>query len=221
MGICRAATAGRRPRKRVNAASLAPCRKAANMPSNAALLVDKAFAPLPIHAVANRPVRMLVRVDGDACRPRPRMRDISRSCMRRRLLDEHEQALRTRARRDCAGRRLLRRLALNRKWCIMSPSAPGMRGNLSPTWPLSRASHHQRIFYRRAIYLAPALLLTALAVSPASAAPAAVVDGAASPIVLAQVYHRGGDNDHRYDRDHRRAPPRYVAGRRYGSAPHG
>jgi hypothetical protein len=73
----------------------------------------------------------------------------------------------------------------------------------------------------RAIYLAPALLLTALAVSPASAAPAAVVDGVTSPIVLAQVYHRGGDNDRRYDRDHRRAPPRYVAGRRYGSAPHG
>ena len=63
----------------------------------------------------------------------------------------------------------------------------------------------------RAIYLAPALLLSALAISPASAAPAAHVnDGASSSIVLAQYTHRD---------DHRRQ--RYTPGRRYKSAPHG
>lgn len=66
----------------------------------------------------------------------------------------------------------------------------------------------------RAIYLAPALLLSALTFTPASAAPAAPIDGASSSIVLAQYSHRN-----RYDRDHRR--PRYVPGRRYHSAPHG
>ncbi len=70
----------------------------------------------------------------------------------------------------------------------------------------------------RAIYLAAALALSALAFTPASAAPAAHIDGASSSILLAQYNHRDR-NRSRYDRDHRRS--RYVAGRRYRSAPHG
>jgi hypothetical protein len=62
----------------------------------------------------------------------------------------------------------------------------------------------------RAIYLAPALLLSALAISPASAAPATHVNGASSSSIVLAQYHR----------DDRRGP-RYTPGRRYRSAPHG
>jgi len=63
----------------------------------------------------------------------------------------------------------------------------------------------------RAIYLAPALLLSALAMSPASAAPVSPVQTQAAPSALTLIqYHHD---------DHRRS--RYTAGRRYKSAPHG
>jgi hypothetical protein len=71
----------------------------------------------------------------------------------------------------------------------------------------------------RAIFLAPALLLSALAFTPATAAPAGHVNGVSSPIVLAQAYHRADHNDRHYDRNRHRS--RYVAGHRYRSAPHG
>ena len=77
----------------------------------------------------------------------------------------------------------------------------------------------------RAIYLAPALLLAAFVVTPASAAPVAPTPSAqtfdaSSPVILAQYEHR------RDGRNVRRAPPRRVAprfvpGRRYHSAPNG
>ena len=70
----------------------------------------------------------------------------------------------------------------------------------------------------RALFLAPALLFTALAVTPASAAPASRVHTQAAPSALTLIQYSHRDRD-RYDRDHRR--PRYVPGRRYKSAPHG
>jgi hypothetical protein len=62
----------------------------------------------------------------------------------------------------------------------------------------------------RAIYLAPAVLLTALAVSPVSAAPAAHVNGASSSSIILAQAHR---DDHR--------GPRYTPGKRYKTAPRG
>lgn len=71
----------------------------------------------------------------------------------------------------------------------------------------------------RAIYLAGALSLSALAITPASAAPASPVHAQASPSALTLIQY-SHDRDHdRYDRDHHR--PRYVPGRRYHSAPNG
>jgi hypothetical protein len=64
----------------------------------------------------------------------------------------------------------------------------------------------------RAICLAPALLLSALALSPASAAQVAPLSAAPSvesPLIQVQ-----------YNRDHR-DEPRYRAGQRYRTAPHG
>jgi hypothetical protein len=62
-------------------------------------------------------------------------------------------------------------------------------------------------------YLAPALIISGMALSPALAAPAgapsAVDQAAATPLIQVQ-YHR---DDHGHGR--------YVAGRRYRSAPHG
>ena len=64
----------------------------------------------------------------------------------------------------------------------------------------------------RAMFLAPALLLSVMAFAPASAAPVAPLNAAPaveSPLIQAQ-YHRD------------RSPgPRYRAGQRYRTAPHG
>ncbi len=62
------------------------------------------------------------------------------------------------------------------------------------------------------MYLAPAFLLSVMALAPASAAPVAPLGTAPaieSPLIQAQ-----------YDRD-RRTGPRYRAGQRYKTAPHG
>jgi hypothetical protein len=69
----------------------------------------------------------------------------------------------------------------------------------------------------RAIYIAPALLLSALAMSPASAAPAAALNGATavSPLVQVQYSHKSKQNHARPSH------ARYQAGHRYRSAPHG
>jgi hypothetical protein len=68
------------------------------------------------------------------------------------------------------------------------------------------------------MYLAPALLLSVMSFTPASAAPVAPLSAPAveSPLIQAQ-YHR--DRYHATPR-HRPAP-RYRAGHRYRSAPHG
>lgn len=72
----------------------------------------------------------------------------------------------------------------------------------------------------RAIYLAPLLLVSAFAVSPASAAPIASQPAAIeSPIVLAQAHRDRGPGHGAAPR--RGGPQRFVPGRRYGSAPHG
>jgi hypothetical protein len=70
----------------------------------------------------------------------------------------------------------------------------------------------------RAIYLAPALLLSAFAFTPAAAAPAAPIQAPAakSAVTLAQYGHYDHYDRHR---DYRR--PHYVPGHRYHSAPHG
>jgi hypothetical protein len=68
----------------------------------------------------------------------------------------------------------------------------------------------------KAILLASALLVSGLALSPASAAPVAPLSVAAaveSPLLAVQ-YRRDRDNAHRDNR-------RYRAGQRYRSAPHG
>jgi hypothetical protein len=67
----------------------------------------------------------------------------------------------------------------------------------------------------KAMYLASALLLSALTFSPASAAPAVPTAALTvqSPVILAQM-----DRD-RYDRREHRE--RYRAGHRYHTAPHG
>lgn len=72
----------------------------------------------------------------------------------------------------------------------------------------------------KAIYLAAALLFSALAFTPASAAPVAHVNGASSTSssVLPVQYHRDR-NRHRYERDRYRS--RYRAGHRYRHAPRG
>ena len=75
----------------------------------------------------------------------------------------------------------------------------------------------------RAIYLAAALLISGAAVSTASAAPVAPMNGvthtqAQAPVIDVQ-YHR--DRDRRDYRRHAPPPPRYRAGHRYRSAPHG
>lgn len=69
----------------------------------------------------------------------------------------------------------------------------------------------------RAMYLAPALLLSVMSFAPASAAPVAPLSAPAveSPLVRVQY-----DNRHRAAPRYR-APPRYRAGHRYRSAPHG
>lgn len=71
----------------------------------------------------------------------------------------------------------------------------------------------------RAIYLAVALLISGFAVSAASAAPVAPLNGVSPhvPVVDAQYRHR---DDYRYRR-HAPPPPRYRPGYRYRSAPHG
>ncbi len=75
----------------------------------------------------------------------------------------------------------------------------------------------------KAILLAPALLVSIMAFSPAVAAPAAPISAAPSvesPLMDVQ-YRR--DNDGRRDgrRDSRRDDRRYYAGQRYRSAPNG
>ena len=63
-------------------------------------------------------------------------------------------------------------------------------------------------------YLAPALIVSGFALSPALAAPAAapaVAGQAEAPLVQVQYHHD----------DHGHGGPRYMAGRRYRSAPHG
>jgi hypothetical protein len=69
----------------------------------------------------------------------------------------------------------------------------------------------------KAIYLAAALLISGAALSTASAAPAAPMNGVThqAPVIDVQYRHR---DDHRY---HRPPPPRYRAGYRYRTAPHG
>jgi hypothetical protein len=71
----------------------------------------------------------------------------------------------------------------------------------------------------KAIYLAAALLLSAFAFTPASAAPALQPTGlsSASPLVLAQ-YH---PHARRATRRHVRRHTAYIAGHRYRTAPHG
>lgn len=73
----------------------------------------------------------------------------------------------------------------------------------------------------RIITLAAALLISGLAVSSASAAPVAPVSGISqhAPVIDVQYYHR--DRDRRDYRRHAPPPPRYRAGHRYRSAPHG
>ena len=69
----------------------------------------------------------------------------------------------------------------------------------------------------KAVFLASALLLSSLALTPASAAPAAPgLTSPAAPVILAQ--YPGHDRDR-----HRGKPmhPRYVPGHRYGAPPHG
>ena len=70
----------------------------------------------------------------------------------------------------------------------------------------------------RAIYLAAALLISGFAVSAASAAPVAPVNGISQQGPVIDVQYRY--HDRRYYRRHA-PPPRYRAGRRYHSAPHG
>lgn len=78
-----------------------------------------------------------------------------------------------------------------------------------------------RAVYMRAIYLGAALLISGFAVSTASAAPVAPVSGVSqhAPVIDVQYYHR--DRDRRDYRRHAPPPPRYRAGHRYRSAPHG
>ncbi len=76
----------------------------------------------------------------------------------------------------------------------------------------------------RAIYLAPALLLSALAFTPASAAPAAAIQGDAVTPALTLTQYGYHDNHHRYRKHYdgkRYRHPHYVPGHRYHSAPHG
>jgi hypothetical protein len=80
----------------------------------------------------------------------------------------------------------------------------------------SGLAFNKRDHSMRAIYLAPALLLSALAFSPASAAPVTQLPAPAveSPVILAQMHpHKG--------RPQQRNRGRFVAGHRYGSAPGG
>ena len=64
-------------------------------------------------------------------------------------------------------------------------------------------------------YLASVLMVSGMALSPAlaapAAAPAAIDQAATTPLVQVQYHHD----------DHGHGGPRYVAGRRYHSAPHG
>jgi hypothetical protein len=70
----------------------------------------------------------------------------------------------------------------------------------------------------RAIYLAAALTLSALAFTPASAAPVAPLNATAidAPVTLAQYSHRTTSSRH-----YTRSRSRYVPGHRYRSAPNG
>jgi len=72
----------------------------------------------------------------------------------------------------------------------------------------------------RAIYLAAALLISGFAVSAASAAPVAPVNGISQQQshVIDVQYRR---DDRRHYRRHVAPPPRYRAGHRYHSAPRG
>jgi hypothetical protein len=74
----------------------------------------------------------------------------------------------------------------------------------------------------RAIYLAAALLVSGFAVSAASAAPVAPLKGVSQQqqVPVIDVQYRHHRDDHRYRR-HAPPPPRYRAGHRYRSAPHG
>ncbi|MBS0247605.1 MAG: hypothetical protein JSR61_13380 [Proteobacteria bacterium] len=79
----------------------------------------------------------------------------------------------------------------------------------------------------KAIYLAAALLISGAALSSASAAPLAPMQGVThqGPVIDVQYYHRDDDryrrdDDRRYRR-HTPPPPRYRPGYRYRSAPHG
>ena len=72
----------------------------------------------------------------------------------------------------------------------------------------------------RAMYFAPLLLLSAFAISPASAAPIASQPVAVeSPIVLAQAHRDRGPRHRAAPR--RAGPQRFTPGRRYSSAPRG
>jgi hypothetical protein len=83
----------------------------------------------------------------------------------------------------------------------------------------------------RAIFLAPALLLSTLALTPASAAPVAPLHDTAiaAPVTLAQYSHHGSSRHHsttrhrsntRY-RSYHRSRPHFYPGHHYRSAPRG
>jgi len=74
----------------------------------------------------------------------------------------------------------------------------------------------------KAIYLSAALLLSAFALSPASAAPAAPLQASAvhSPLILAQYHPHDQHNNHHSAR-HAVHHAHYIAGHRYHSAPRG
>jgi len=74
----------------------------------------------------------------------------------------------------------------------------------------------------KAIYLSAALLLSAFAISPASAAPAAPLQGLAghSSLILAQ-YHPHDQHNYHHSARHAVHHAHYIAGHRYHSAPRG
>jgi hypothetical protein len=101
-------------------------------------------------------------------------------------------------------------------FAIWEPSgAPSVKPDRRASWRYFRSQSKERKRMKAVRYLAPVLIISGIALSPALAAPvaapAAVDQTAGAPLIQVQ--------DHRDDHGH--GGQHYVAGRRYHSAPHG